>query len=270
VSALATAELVEPISDLEHARTYVGNLARGLDRASRYVRELLELIDSCRNVPDLEAKLRGGRAHQHAGEAFFRMSLSEKLMASVLTAETKAFRFSAEEEEEILSLIGRPRRGPIRILSAPCSRGFEAISLAAYAVKIGVRFDLLAIDIQPALVRDVQKALLDPVFDRDRSAIAQALETGAGRIDGRAGDLFELELGTFDLVVCRNLLGYFLPTRALELLRVVSRHVAPGGALLLDDFCLGKMPALATWLEARAERRGGLPLYGFGERAPVE
>jgi SAM-dependent methyltransferase len=270
VTALAV-QAVEPILDLGDARRYVGELARSLDPASRYVHELLDLIDSSTSVSELHRRLLGGRAHHHAKLAFESMSLEQKLMASVLTAETRAFRFSPEEERALLAEVTRPRRSPIRILSAPCSRGFEAISLAAYAVRTDVRFEILALDIQPSLVGRAREALFAPEFSSDRPAIERALDVGAGRIDLRAGDLFQVELGSgsFDLVVCRNLLGYFVPTKALELLKAVVRHVAPGGCLLLDEFCLDKTPALAAWLEARMLRVGEVALYRAREKAEV-
>ncbi|MCW8133077.1 MAG: hypothetical protein KIS92_22210 [Planctomycetota bacterium] len=70
------------------------------------------------------------------------------------------------------------------------------------------------------------------------------------------------EEGSFDVVLCRNFVGYFVPEKALEVTMKLAARVAPGGVLFLDGFCLLKFPALQPALEKDAfTRQGDRPVF---------
>jgi chemotaxis protein methyltransferase CheR len=151
------------------------------------------------------------------------------------------------------SRIGVPSK-PLRVLSAGCSSGEEAYSIALavglQAPHLAGRMSVHAIDVSPAAVRKAQKARYTPwalratppaIRDRffrkegDEFALDDAIRS---RVRFEEQNLLEEDSsgvrdGTFDVVFCRNVLIYFTE-RALR--RAVSRFatiLSPGGFLFL-------------------------------------
>jgi chemotaxis protein methyltransferase CheR len=141
----------------------------------------------------------------------------------------------------------------LRIWSAGCSTGQEAYSLAIHLRKqadqwAGWRIEILATDISTAAIdqaregifsqMDVQRGL--PIGDllawfephgEDWRANAELRRM----IDFRHDNLFDAKApcGTYDLLLCRNVLLYFTPQRRQTVLHLLARHSHAHSALLL-------------------------------------
>lgn len=268
-----TAAPLSAASGLDDVRAVIAEIAATLDPASRYVPELLAVVDASRDTPDLLARLAAGsRGARHAGSAVFaRMTVEQKIRCNLITNETVLFRFSEGEwdvmRKQLERFASRGAEGG-RILCAPCSHGEEAFSIAAECLKAGVPFSLEACDIQPECIAEAARGRLTMGFPE------AWLETPAivspavlDRIHFAVADLFlapgapgGVPQGPYDLVVCRNFLGYFREPLAIGIAASLARLVAPGGALFLDSFCAGKFPGLGAAL-APLRRRGASPVF---------
>jgi chemotaxis protein methyltransferase WspC len=153
---------------------------------------------------------------------------------------------------------------PLRILSAPCSTGQEAYSIAASLRHAGLPLDSFAIDAldisSTALVaacrgvyhenalKDVQEELQAAcgtlrnhhwfMHDALRAAIRfeRCNLAHDGPLDGRPG---------YHLILCRNLFIYFHPAARAALARTLSRALVPGGRLILGS--ADRVPELAEF-----------------------
>lgn len=247
-----------PEATLDDVRRFVWEIAASLDPSSRYVPELLAIVDASAGVSDLLRRLQDDcRGMRHAGaHVFERMTLEQKLRCNLITNETVLFRFT-EGEWLVLQrrLVPRFAGGGGRILSAPCSHGEEAFSLAAACLQAGVEFHIDAVDIQPECIAEGASGRLTmgfPLEHLDSPAVVGAAVRK--RIAFRTGDLFAdpgpggIPDARWDLVVCRNFLGYFVEDVATACAARLAARVVPGGALFLDSFCLGKFAGLVPAL----------------------
>lgn len=256
---------------LADVRAYALEVARDLDPGSRYVRELLAVIDASTGVDDYLRRLcdaertaafrqDGSRASGGErgyswldDETWAEMDVWERTLSNLLTGETRmmwAGDGAADYARLPEVLTALPRGG--RILSVPCSTGKEPYSIAIAALKVG-RDDLSVkgVDRQTAYVARARSGRLVP-HHRDWAADdaarflardAQGRTTIAPEVLERCafetGDVLTGALppaGAFDLVSCRNLLGYFRgESLDLAITNVLAR-VRPGGVLLLDPF----------------------------------
>lgn len=168
----------------------------------------------------------------------------------------------------------RPDR-TLRIWSAGCSTGQEAYSLAMLLRKAvedwrSWRIEILATDISTAAIHgarsgvfsqmDVQRGLsvgdllnwFEPVGE-DWRADAQL----RSMIDFRADNLFECRAptGSYDLLLCRNVLLYFTPARRRQVLAMLARHSHAGSVLVLGagETVIGQGDAFV----AHPDYRGG-------------
>lgn len=264
------------IQSLKDARQLVASVADGLDPDSRYISELVAIVDASTGVADLERRLDlGCRGRRHAGAAVFAavfaaMSLESKLRCNLITAETALFRFAEGEIEASLDVIRERTPRKVRVLIVPCSHGEEAFTVAAFLLGEGANFAIRAFDVQPSLIAEARTGRL--TFGYPMAYLATPGFVAASVLDRIAfevGDAFDLPLadGTaFDLVLCRNFLGYFTSEKAAILAAALGSYVAPGGRLFLDSFCLGKTPAIGETLEAASLRR--LEAHPVFARAP--
>lgn len=259
------------LDNLEAARAWIAAVSEPLDPGSRYISELRAVVDACGDVAELEARLLlGCRGKRHAGaEVFERMSLADKLRANLVTAETSLFRFAEGELEASRAVIRARSKKLVRVLITPCSHGEEAFTMAAFLLGDGASFAIEAFDIQNALIDEARSGRLTfgfPVEYLETCGVVgpDVLE----RVSFRQGDAFDLPLDTdrvFDLVLCRNFIGYFVGERAAELTAKLVGRVAPGGRLFLDQFCLGKLPEVAETLAAgQMTRVDGHPVFAAG------
>lgn len=250
---------------LDEIRGFVRSIARTLDPATRYVPELLALVDASADVADLERRLAAGsRGARHAGaDVFARMTLEQKLRCNLITNETVLFRFT-EGEWLVLQrrLIPRFAAAGGRALCAPCSHGEEAFSLAAECLHAGVDLTIDAIDIQDECIAEARRGRLTmgfPIAYLETPAVVGGAVLS--RIHFRAGDLLVapgpggIPDARWDLILCRNFLGYFVEAVAVDCALRLAGRVSAGGALFVDSFCLAKTPTLAAAIEDSGLRR---------------
>ncbi len=260
-------------TSLTDVRKLVARLASSLDPASRYLPELSAVIDASSDVADLVRRLAANsRGARHAGAAVFeQMTLEEKLRCNLVTNETVLFRFSEGEWGAMQGLIGGFRKGGGgRVLCAPCSHGEEAFSVAAACLEAGVGFSIDACDVQPACLEAARRGRMTMGFPEaylETPAVVSRAVLDSIRFEvvdllldpGEAG---ALGFGPWDLVVCRNFLGYFVDAVAERTARHLAGKVAAGGALFLDSFSVAKFPWLPGALAATGLRRqGSAPVF---------
>ena len=245
------------------ALAYVKGVAKDLDPSSRYISDLVQVIEEAADLEDLERALtEQSRGMRHSGaDVFAKMSLEEKLLANLITPETSLFRFAEGEMEAIdRELLPKVAGRTARVLIVPCSHGEEAFTVAAYFLKQKVQFSIRAFDIQSALIAEAKTGRLTFGYPLDCLKTPGFVSNEVLKhIRFEVGNAYELPLGprerTFDLVLCRNFVGYFEPVSARALVTKLSSHVDTGGILFLDSFCLSKMPVLETELLSRGARR---------------
>src|SRR5688572_16275310 len=85
------------------ALAYVKGVAKDLDPSSRYISDLVHVIEEAADLEDLgRALTEQSRGMRHSGaDVFAKMSLEEKLLANLITPETSLFRFAEGEMEAI-------------------------------------------------------------------------------------------------------------------------------------------------------------------------
>ncbi|MGB6539008.1 MAG: protein-glutamate O-methyltransferase CheR [Xanthobacteraceae bacterium] len=147
-----------------------------------------------------------------------------------------------------------PAQKTLRLLSAGCSSGEEAYSLAIVAREMGCgascRFAIRAVDINPLALQKARRA---------RYSAWALRETGEDirdrwfRVEGRemvlddsiramvtieAGNIASDEAAlwhpaAYDVIFCRNVLMYFAPQQMRRVVGRIARSLAPGGFLFL-------------------------------------
>ncbi len=261
-------------SPLAEVRDFIASVAATLDPRSRYITELRATVDSARDTRDLVGRLAdASRGARHAGPAVFaRMTVEQKLRCNLITNETVLFRFTEGEWEGLQALIARfaARGAGGRILCAPASHGEEAFSLASLCLSSGVPFQIDACDIQPECIAEAAQGRLTLGFPeaylQTPAIVSRAV---LQHISFAKADLFlppgapgAIPAGPWDLIVCRNFLGYFLEPAALALAGTLAGCVTTGGALLVDSFCIGKFANLSKALsDAGLQRPGLAPIF---------
>lgn len=243
------------MKDLEEVRGHIRALAARLDPASRYVTDLLSIADAANDIGDFGRRLDAGcRGLRHAGaDVFSKMTLEEKILSNLITPETTLFRFSEGELEAIdRHLLPHLESREAKILVVPCSHGEEAFTIAAYFLKVGVRFSIRAFDLQPALIEEARSGRLTFGYPIEfLAAPGFVAERVLDRITFDVGDAFDLPIQgeRFDLILCRNFLGYFVEESAVAVVDGLQRRLADGGVLFLDGFCLSRLPGIERVLD---------------------
>jgi hypothetical protein len=255
-----------PLSTLDDARALIRARSSVLDPKSRYISELAAIVDASADLRDLERRLDAGcRGRLFAGdETWGRMSLAEKVGVNLVTNETELMRFEAAEmaylKETVLPWL---RETPARIASIPCSHGLEPVSLAVEALDSGLGFFHVAgFDIQRACIETAMTGRI-PIAGLPRYVVAHVDPKVMNHLSFFQLDALKDPIpGRFDLVVCRNFLGYFKPEigRAVveKLVAVTNRR----GCLLVERFITRKHPELFEGLGL--ERAGDLPFFWIG------
>lgn len=155
------------------------------------------------------------------------------------------------------SLLASRRRapGPLRVLSAGCSSGEEAYSIALSLreradERTAAEAQILGVDMNPAAIQKAREAIYSawslratPAAVRDRwfSPKGQGARL---RPEIRAMVHFEqrnlllddpalFRQGAFDIVFCRNVTIYFSPAATRKLVTALERSICPGGFLFL-------------------------------------
>lgn len=139
----------------------------------------------------------------------------------------------------------------LRAWSAGCATGEEAYSLAACltadAPGTGLRIEVLGTDLLDSNIHTAARGQYGPWSSRTSSPHGYQLfeppQDGAVRVLERLRRVTEFrthnlldapptEAGLFDLVFCRNVLGYMSPEASIEVCRRLAEAVAPGGVLV--------------------------------------
>jgi chemotaxis protein methyltransferase WspC len=190
----------------------------------------------------------------YAGVLADRPGAFDALADRLIVSETWFFRgggLFAELARQLAAALPALGGRPFRALSLPCSTGEEPYSLAIALLDAGLapeRWSIDGIDLSPRLIeaarrgayrefsfRQTDPALRDhhfrPVGDRwELSAPVRGLvqfQVGNLLAPGLAADV----AGTYDLVLCRNLLIYLTPAARRLALSALERLLSPGGLL---------------------------------------
>lgn len=179
------------------------------------------------------------------------------------------------------------KRGRARVWSAACATGEEPVSLALLLDETGIRdrTEIVATDVSARALgkaregiyshrslralppnrpgagfTDVLRILADRTIVRDgmRANVARAVTDG---IDYKQVNLLDdaavAALGTFDLVLCRNVLIYFSDTTVKRVVSSLSRALGDDARLIIG--ASESLLRFGTML--RCEERGGAFLY---------
>ncbi|MEZ5953665.1 MAG: CheR family methyltransferase [Hyphomonas sp.] len=183
--------------------------------------------------------------------------VADEIAAALVPKETWFFRGRPMLERLAASLPARiaPGRQTLRIWCAGAGTGQEAFSLAiligALPGNMAERVELVATDLSLHAVRraragefdhfDVQKGLtateLVSHFRPLASGAWQASPALSGRIQFRQHNLLDGadDLGTFDIILCRNVLSGMTRRASLQALGTLEAALAPGGQLILGE-----------------------------------
>lgn len=215
------------------------------------------------------------------------------MLDCITTNETHFFReprqFRYLEEEVFPSLKREAEAGRrirrIRAWSAACSTGEEAYSISMallwhFPAEDGWKVEVLATDLSMQALRRAQDGLwsVDQARHIPEPYLKRFMRRGTGSQEGwmravpEVGATIRLgrlnlhqdrypDLGTFEIVFCRNVLIYFDEQARTAVLERISHHVEPGGHLLLGhaDFpgnALDGLECVRPTIYRRPRRKG--------------
>jgi chemotaxis methyl-accepting protein methylase len=176
-------------------------------------------------------------------------ALVSKALDSLLIGTTEWFRDPAvfvQLERDILpKLIQRPV--PPRVWSAGCSEGAELYSVAMLLAKLGALEGgrLLGSDCRPAAIERAKRGVYSPgerVMPATAGGHWQELADGRIAMSHAIRQAVQWEetdllaprpLGTWDLILCRNVAIYLEPVAAEALWKRLAEALAPGGFLIV-------------------------------------
>lgn len=185
--------------------------------------------------------------------------LAQSAADALVDQETSFFRDRAPFElfrDRLLPALAKARGGrPIRVWSAGCGSGQEAVSLAVAAEEAaaecpGLKIQLVATDLSAVAVErtraglyshfEVQRGLpvrtllsrFEPADDMWRVRPEILARMRIGRVN-LARPL--PELGAFDVVFCRYVLNDFTPEARVAALQRLASATAPGGVLVMGQ-----------------------------------
>lgn len=177
----------------------------------------------------------------------------EALMESVVVGETRFFRdrsVFAGIRQWAAEVAGKIP-GTLRILSAPCSTGQEAYSVAATLAEAGIapeRFSIDALDISEGALRVARRGVypesaMRGIEERERRALAHVHEdrwliheTLKQRVRFLPRNLAEaaaLQGERYHLILCRNLFIYLHADARATLAATLAEGLHPGGRLVI-------------------------------------
>ncbi|MEH3046782.1 CheR family methyltransferase [Sphingomonas adhaesiva] len=221
-------------------------------------------------VEQLTALLRGGRD----------TALADQIVDLLLNQETSFFRDVGMIEAAATAARAAEERNGMaaRIWCAACATGQEPLSLAMLFAEDGAPPPpILATDVSIAAITRARRATYNQ-FEIQRglpirrmmrwfasadeqqwAASSRLLETISYRRHNLVAD--PAPVGTFDLILCRNVLFYLVPERREQVLDRLAGALAPGGLLLLG--------AGETVIGQTERLRPSTRLRGFYEVVPA-
>jgi chemotaxis protein methyltransferase CheR len=206
-------------------------------------------------------------------------TLEQAVVDAMTTNETLFFRDTVPFElfEQIMLPNLMFRRGPdrrLRIWSAACSTGQEAYSLAMilndWAPRMpGFQTEIIGTDVSEKALAQARNGLFSQ-FEAQRGLPIQRLlkhfakagndwqieERMRNAVSFRQHNLLQpfRQLGTFDIIFCRNVMIYFNEATRRDLLSRLAQSLAPDGYLVLGG--AETVFGLSADLVPHAERRG--------------
>ena len=216
--------------------------------------------------------------------------LKDKVVDAMTTNETSFFRdthpFDTLKKSLIPGLIERRAAAKtLRIWSAACSTGQEPYSLAmtlkdSFPVLGAWKVEIIATDISPSVLDKAREGLYSQ-FEVQRGMPIQMLIRHFDQVEQnwrikpelrqnitfRSANLlddFSL-LGTFDIILCRNVLIYFDQPTKTRILNGMAKRMAPDGALLL-----GGAESVFGLCDAFQNLPGVKGVYGHSTGQPVK
>jgi chemotaxis methyl-accepting protein methylase len=266
---------------------YVDRVAQDLDPDSRYISELRNVLvsasDACdflarlgdlerarlfRESPDRPSCGERGRAWL-TGSIWERMNLFERTLANLVTSESRMMWETAGTDWSLLpSLLARLPE-PREVLSVPCATGSEAYSIVIAALANRLEVSVSGVDRQPAVVEHArtgellvgngdENAELEEYVIRNRhTGLVHVSPAVLSRCHFIVGDVMidDFPRHPFELVVCRNFLGYFRGEALRTAVTAVAARVAPTGLLLLDPFAINFHQTAHQILAVLADQR---------------
>jgi chemotaxis protein methyltransferase CheR len=222
-----------------------------------------------------------------------RLRQREPLIEKVITNETLFFRDKQPFEiirETILPKLIRARRGQgrIRFWCAACSSGQEPYSIAMILDELrpqlaGLTLEILATDISEKVLEQARSGVFSQFEVQRGLPVRQLLkhftqEGNRWRINSDLGKAITFQagnllmpfrhLGTFDMILCRNVMIYFAEATKRDILKRLSEALAPDGSLMLGgaETVLGLSTDLAPHQTDRSiyVHRGSPEAYQFG------
>ena len=179
----------------------------------------------------------------------------EELIDAIVVPETRFFRDAAvfEHLQMALKAIADEIHEPLRVLSAPCSTGQEAYSVAAAMMEAGLvpaRFTVTAMDLSTKALETARRGVYPENAMRHVSAEHRR---ALGRLEGSHWKMHDVlrkrirferknlaepdALGdeTYHVILCRNLFIYLSPAARAALATSLASGLAPGGRLVLGS-----------------------------------
>lgn len=173
--------------------------------------------------------------------------MTERVMRACCVGETMLLRHR-EHFEALLRLAPELPRvdGVLRVWSAGCATGEEAWSMAGTLLGLPGGFEILGTDLNPAFVERARRGRYTAWSLRGTEgpdALSWIEEDGRGyRISDRLRDKVRFEVlnlcsvvapQRFSAIFCRNVLLYFSPDKAAEVIASLRGALMPGGVLVL-------------------------------------
>lgn len=182
-----------------------------------------------------------------------------ELSRRITNNETYFFREAAQFDAIVQNLLAEfatlMRERPLRILSAACSSGEEPYSLSIRLVDsgnelLGARWEIDACDLNPARLDTARQAVYEGFAFRNcdeetRRRCFQEVDPGRYLLRDRyrrnvrffpanlAAPVTGMGWGSYDVILCRNLLIYFAPDGFDRLITRFAQLLRPGGYLFL-------------------------------------
>lgn len=183
-----------------------------------------------------------------------------KLAESLAVHETWFFRGSSQLQHAVDHLVSKRQqlalnqeRVPLRILSAPCSTGEEAYSLAILLSQRGLTHRDITIDGVDQSELAIQRARLglynqnsfrEAGWDKPHMVAGIHSSHNLWRVDSSIASMVRLTVGNllempapplpYDCIFCRNLLIYLSQPKRAELLKRLSQWLTPQGRIYVS------------------------------------
>ncbi|HRO32161.1 MAG TPA: protein-glutamate O-methyltransferase CheR [Brevundimonas sp.] len=181
-------------------------------------------------------------------------SLGWSVIESLLNPETWFNRDRAPFQtltRDLLPALSKARDGRrVRILSAGCSTGQEAYSVAMAALEAGAEFELSAIDLNPRAIEKARSGLYTS-FEIQRGLSAAAMLRWFDQVEDQWRARAELrqrvrfdavnlldppaDEGRFDIIFCRHVMDDMVPAQRQQALELLEQRLVDDGCLFLGQ-----------------------------------